>query len=260
MLLNNGTWTATPAVTGYTYQWQRCTSTAPATCVDFGGTSQNYTVQQADVGSAFRVEVTATNGVQPDGVAFTAVTQLVAQAPFNTGANGTVLPTITIPGDGVADRGDTITGLSGTWFASPAPVLRHQWQRCNVAGTVCSNVGAPIVTSVTTSGYQHTSSSTYVITDADLGSRMKLLVTAQIGSGAIVSPSPNNVLTAGPVRGAPLNVSGQSPAVSGTLVRGQTLTAASGSVDGVLGRGPAAGRLHAPVAAVQRRRAAPAST
>jgi uncharacterized repeat protein (TIGR01451 family) len=227
--VTNGTWNATPAVTSYSYEWQRCTSTAAASCAPFGAANQStLTLQQVDVGSAFRVKVTATNGVNPDGVAFTAVTALVAQAPVNNGANGTVLPTITIEGDGLPDRGDTITGLSGTWFASPAPVLRHQWQRCNAAGTVCSNIGAPIVTGVTTtSAYQHTSSSQYVITDADLGSRIKLKVTAQIGSGTVVAPSPDNVLTPA-ARGVPVNVAGQPPALTGTLVRGQTLTASSG--------------------------------
>ena len=181
-----------------------------------------------DVGYAFRARVTATNGVAPNGVAFTPLTARVTQAPFDTGQNGTVLPSIEVAGDGIPDRGDTITGRSGTWLSYPAPVLRHQWQRCDVSGNACTNSGDPISTQVTTTNLnQHQSSSTYVITDADLGFRIRLLVTAQVGSGPLVSPVPNNVLTA-PARGAPVNVAGQLPSITGTPVRGQTLSAASG--------------------------------
>ncbi len=56
----NGTWTYSLDYLTYTYQWERCDS-GGASCVDIGGaTSQTYAVQNADVGSTIRVEVTAT--------------------------------------------------------------------------------------------------------------------------------------------------------------------------------------------------------
>lgn len=53
----NGTWTAAPAITGYTYQWQRGVS-------DIGGaTSSTYVLVSADAGNTVRCVVTATNAV-----------------------------------------------------------------------------------------------------------------------------------------------------------------------------------------------------
>lgn len=53
----NGTWTAAPAITGYTYQWQRNTSNIG------GATSSTYVLQSADIGNTVRCVVTATNAV-----------------------------------------------------------------------------------------------------------------------------------------------------------------------------------------------------
>ena len=59
----DGTWSGTPATFTYSYQWQRGG-------VDIGGaTSSTYTLVAADSGEDIRCEVTASNGVSPDGVA-----------------------------------------------------------------------------------------------------------------------------------------------------------------------------------------------
>ena len=76
----------------------------------------------------------------------------------------------------------------------------------------------------------HTSTSSYVVTNADLGSTLRLKVTAQNG----VAPAPAAVFSAitQPVQAPPVQVTGQAPAVTGTLTRGQTLTASSGQWTG----------------------------
>lgn len=51
----DGTWTAAPAITGFTYQWQRSGSNIS------GATSSTYVIQSADGGSTLRCVVTATN-------------------------------------------------------------------------------------------------------------------------------------------------------------------------------------------------------
>ena len=59
----DGTWTGSPLLFTYSYQWQRGG-------VDISGaTSSTYVLVGADSGQDIRCEVTASNGVSPDGVA-----------------------------------------------------------------------------------------------------------------------------------------------------------------------------------------------
>lgn len=70
-----GDWTADPAPS-YSYQWQRC-DTNSGSCTGIAGTnSSTYVPQPADAGKYLRVEVTASNGTSPDGVAY-------SSAPFS---------------------------------------------------------------------------------------------------------------------------------------------------------------------------------
>ena len=54
----NGTWSASPAITSYTYQWYRSPSTAIG-----GATSSTYTLVSADIGSTLYAAVTAINAI-----------------------------------------------------------------------------------------------------------------------------------------------------------------------------------------------------
>jgi hypothetical protein len=57
---STGTWSG--SVTGFSYQWERCTSTSASSCSPIGGaTGSSYTCQTADIDLYLRVEVTATN-------------------------------------------------------------------------------------------------------------------------------------------------------------------------------------------------------
>lgn len=55
----NGTWSGNP--TGYTYQWQRASTSTGSYSNISGATSQTYTVATADIGNFLKVNVTATN-------------------------------------------------------------------------------------------------------------------------------------------------------------------------------------------------------
>jgi uncharacterized repeat protein (TIGR01451 family) len=244
-----GTWSASPPITGFAYDWLRCGSADPASCASTGGTAATYALQQADVGFYLRVRVTATNGVEPDGVAFTALTsQQVRQAPVNTGANGMVAPSIEVPGDGIAERGKILTGSSGVWFAFPAPTaMVHQWQRCPATGgfNQCAAVGEPVaVTPAPTGPFSFSGLSQYTLTDADLGSRVRLVVTVANGLGPPVQLATAAATT--PVRGGPVNradLAGGSPTLiddgDAAPKRGETLTATSGLWTGYSGVGAA---------------------
>ena len=251
---NNGAWTASPAVTGFAYEWQRCSTTDVATCAAIGATTTPYTVQQADVGSFIRVKVTATNGVDPAGVAYSGLTALqVRQSPPYQGPNdaATPRPSIVDPNnDGNPAVGETLQGLAGTWFAFPAPTLTPQWYRCNASGTSCQAVNpAPPYTPGVATGpepYRHTnpgSSWPYVVTDADLGSTLKLRVTA--GNNVVATTLFRESLLTGVVQAAPVNLAAAAnglPALTGTAARapGTTpnqLTASSGLWTGFSAQG-----------------------
>jgi hypothetical protein len=79
---STGTWTAAPAITGYTYQWQRSGSNIG------GATSNTYAVQVTDVGSTLRCVVTATNAlgsVVANSNSTGTVPAVTGQATYTTG-------------------------------------------------------------------------------------------------------------------------------------------------------------------------------
>ena len=76
---SDGTWTGTPPIS-YTRQWRRCDA-AGASCTDIAGaTGTSYTLVAADVGTTIRVRVTATNsgGSVPADSSATAVVAAAA--------------------------------------------------------------------------------------------------------------------------------------------------------------------------------------
>jgi hypothetical protein len=82
---SNGTWAGTTPIT-YTYQWRRCDANG-GSCSDVSGaTSQTYNLQQVDVGTTLRVNVTATNS---DGSAnLTSVPTAAITAPATPAPTG----------------------------------------------------------------------------------------------------------------------------------------------------------------------------
>jgi GH25 family lysozyme M1 (1,4-beta-N-acetylmuramidase) len=67
---------------------------------------------------------------------------------------------------GVPESGQLLSATTGTWQADPAPTLAYQWQRCtDTSAESC----APIPNAVT---------STYTVSAADIGSTVRVLVTA----------------------------------------------------------------------------------
>jgi len=118
---------------------------------------------------------------------------------------------------GNAWEGQTLTAGSGSWSGTAPITYAYQWQRCDAAGADC----------VSTAG---ATSQTYAVTAADIGSRLRVVVTASnsVSSVNSANSAPTAVVTAAPV--APSNTA--APTVSGTPQQGQTLTAASGSWSG----------------------------
>ena len=82
-------------------------------------------------------------------------------APSNTG-----LPVVS----GTAQEGLTLSASSGSWSGTAPISYAYQWRRCDSAGGACVDVGG--------------NASSYALTGADVGSRMRVVVTASNGAGS----------------------------------------------------------------------------
>jgi hypothetical protein len=159
---SDGTWSNTP--TSFAYQWLRCNGGGNK-CADVAnGTQKTYTLVGADAGNTMRVRVTATNA---DGStsAQSAQTAAVAAATSSAAPKNTAPPTIS----GTPKVGETMTADPGSWSGNPTS-FAYQWQRCDADVAACSNlIGA--------------SSKTYAVPTADLGYRLRVVVSAHNAKG-----------------------------------------------------------------------------
>ncbi|MDX6479890.1 MAG: hypothetical protein QOG85_400 [Gaiellaceae bacterium] len=163
----NGSWTNAP--TSYQYKWQRCDS-AGSNCVDIpNATSWQYLLVNADWGHEIRSEVRASNASGPaPGYAPSAPTSVVAHKPVVV-----TLPLIS----GIAKVGVSLSVSNGTWKWAPTQYA-YQWFRCNAYAMSCKKiVGA--------------TSSSYLLTGADVGHKLKAKVTASNVAGAVTATSSN---------------------------------------------------------------------
>ena len=129
--------------------------------------------------------------------------------PTGTAPANTALPTIS----GTVKDGQTLTAHAGTWTGSPT-AYAYRWDRCTASGASCADIGGA------TSG-------TYALVVADVGSTIRVIVTASNSHG---STSATSVQTAAVAGLPPANTS--LPTISGTAKQGQTLSAVHGSWSG----------------------------
>ena len=197
---STGVWSGNP--TGYAYEWRRCDTTGAACTAILAATGSTYTLTVADLGSTIRVAVTASN---PGGntTAVSTQTATVAQPPppANTG-----LPAIS----GSAVVGQLLSASTGVWSGNPTSYA-YEWRRCDTAGAACTAILAA-------------TGSTYTLTVADLGSTIRVAVTASNPGGNTTAVSTQTATVAQP----PPPVNTGLPAISGSAVVGQLLSASTG--------------------------------
>jgi hypothetical protein len=85
---------------------------------------------------------------------------------------------------GVAQVGETLTALPGTW-SDPTATLADQWQRCDASGASCTDITGA-------------TSDTYTAVDADAGSTIRVEVTATNRFGATKGDSDVTAVVATP--------------------------------------------------------------
>ena len=109
--------------------------------------------------------------------------------------------------------GQTLTADSGTWTGTDPIDFTYEWQRCDTGGGTCvAIVGAD--------------DPTYTLVGADIGSTIRVVVTADNGvQTPITSPASPVVVAQAPISTSP-------PAVTGFVGAGHTLTADEGTWDG----------------------------
>jgi hypothetical protein len=94
-------------------------------------------------------------------------------APVNT-----ALPVVS----GTAQVGQTLSASTGSWSGSTPMSFAYQWRRCDSGGAGCVDVGL--------------NQSTYALTSADLGSTVRVAVTASNGGGSALATSAQSAVVA----------------------------------------------------------------
>jgi len=118
---------------------------------------------------------------------------------------------------GTAQEGQTLKADPGTWSGSTPIDYSYQWRRCGTGGANCSNI-------------KNATDNIYTLASADVGHRLRVLVTAVNNDGAGTAQSAaTDVVKKAPPQ-APKNT--KEPFITGTAQQDQTLTANQGGWSG----------------------------
>ena len=165
-----GSWSGAPS--GYSYQWQQC-STSGANCVNIpGATAATYKLTSADGVHTVRSTIQATNVNGTSALTASAATAVVIAVPAVTKA-----PRIS----GRARVGKRLSASRGSWIGPPT-AYRFQWLRCNTRGGHCKRIGGATRTR-------------YRLIKRDAKHRLRVRVTALnvAGSGTATSATSRRV-------------------------------------------------------------------
>ena len=166
-----GTWDGAPAPT-FTYSWRRCNPVGDlASCVDIpGATNATYIPAVADIGFSIRLWLTGTNLVGSDVGITNHTLPIVDKQHFKPSV--ATQPTIT----GTIAAGRQLTGSIGS-FSGDLPIkTTFVWQRCDATGVACHAIaGATKIV--------------YHPTTSDLGSTLRVAVTAKNAYGSLIAQS-----------------------------------------------------------------------
>jgi hypothetical protein len=194
---SNGTWIG--GATGFSYQWQRCSSTGTGCANIAGATATTYKLTTADGGHTLRSTVRATNVNGQSPAVGSATTSVVATQPAATGS-----PVVS----GTAAVGKTLSTTNGTW--NTAVSYAYAWLRCAADGSACAAIPGATATK-------------YVLTHGDAGHTLEARVsgTNAVGTAAALSNHTGVVID--------VPAATKTPHVSGRARVGKKLSGSSGS-------------------------------
>jgi uncharacterized protein YukE len=201
---STGTWSGTAPI-AYEYQWEICNAAGEACKGISGALESTLSLVTGDIGSTLRVIVTATNQAGSASATSPATSVVKALLPSN----------VTLPGiKGSPLEGQLLSATSGTWSGTAPIAYEYQWELCNAAGEACKGVSGAL-------------ESTLSLVTGDIGSTLRVIVTATNTAGSTSVTSPATSVVKGLL---PTNV--KLPTIGGLLQVGQVLTAASGTWSG----------------------------
>jgi hypothetical protein len=130
-------------------------------------------------GATVAALVAVLTAIAGTGLAETTAAPTAAQAQY--GPSNTAAPTI----GGTPQTGQTLTASPGKWTGSPT--FSYAWQRCNAQGASCAAISGA-------------TAQTYAVQTADVGSTLRVAVTAKDASGSTTATSSQTavVTQAGP--------------------------------------------------------------
>lgn len=191
----------------FSYQWRRC-DVAGGACSDIAGADEaSYDLSAADIGATVRLAVTSTNA-HGEATATSPPGDVVEVADAPLAASDPVVM-------GSAAAGQTLYAWPGA-FGERTGALEYsyEWRRCDASGDSCSAIA-------------DADAQTYAVGAADMGSTLRVQVSASNAHGADSSVSAATDVV--PTITAPANVS--PPAIDGPARQGEQLTASNGEWD-----------------------------
>jgi hypothetical protein len=132
LMVTQGAWTGEQPIS-YSYEWMRCNEDGEE-CSAIGGANEaSYIPTEADLGSALRAEVTATN---TDGSAEAASSLSEAIDAAGPPSLDGEEPAIT----GEAQAGQPVYAQTGQWTGTRPMTFHYQWRLCDTAGENCTTI------------------------------------------------------------------------------------------------------------------------
>jgi hypothetical protein len=137
------------------------------------------------------------------------------------GAGAAGQPQPPAPADGPAITGNTwdkqaLTAVPGTWTGTQPISFSYRWRRCKASGQSCADIS-------------RATAATYVLRSADIGSTVRVVVTASNAAGSRAATSAASQV----VKSAPkAPAASDPPTISGTAQEGAVLTARQGKWTG----------------------------
>jgi len=183
-----GSWNGSTPIS-FAYQWQRCDSSGNNCNAISGETSTTRLVDSGDVGSRLRVKVTATNTAGSNS-ATSDTTAVVTSSGGGGSGSGAPANTSVPVVSGSAVQGQTLTATTGTWTGKTPITFTNQWYRCDANSANCAAIAGE-------------TGPTRTVDAGDVGSRLKVRVTATNSVGAASADSSTTAVVTGSGGGTP---------------------------------------------------------